>query len=81
MQFMKYGYVVGMNEITDKEITAAHIADIIGRQRLSLNLNVGLTAISNACVAGRFPAAWYNKMRVLCGERDIECPVELFNWR
>ena len=60
---------------------ARNIADAIGRQELARALDVGLTAVSNSVVAGRFPPAWFLCVQRYCREFDIECPPELFGMK
>lgn len=61
--------------------TAAGIIDAIGRATLAKHLNVKLTAISNAYVAGSFPASWFGETEALCRAAGIECPRRLFRFR
>lgn len=57
---------------------ALTFADAIGRRALASAAQVGLTAVSNAVVRGRFPAHWYLVAKALADERGVECPPSLF---
>ncbi|QDP64874.1 MAG: hypothetical protein Unbinned5081contig1001_31 [Prokaryotic dsDNA virus sp.] len=61
--------------------TSQDIAQQIGRKEISEALGVGIKAISNACVAGSFPASWYAEIKALCDERGIDCPLCAFNFK
>lgn len=61
--------------------TAAGIIDAIGRARMAERLDVTLTAISNAYVAGTFPASWFGETEALCREVGMDCPRHLFRFR
>lgn len=63
------------------ENTVSKIVDGIGRQAMSDRLGVGLTAISNAVVARRFPAAWYAVVLDMCRKEGLDCPMDAFNWK
>jgi hypothetical protein len=65
---------------TCRMITVEHICESIGRASLARRLGVGLTAISNACVAGVFPAKWFLIVSEMCQQADIECPSALFSF-
>lgn len=67
--------------IDAKKPTARQVAEQIGRQRLADELEVGLTAVSAAVVAGQFPARWFRVIERLAGEQGLELPDELFSWR
>ena len=56
-------------------------ARALGRKEMAQELGVGLTAISNAVVAGAFPAAWFNTLEALAKAKGIDCPRHLFAWR
>ncbi len=61
-------------------VTAAVICDLLGRKVMAAELGVGLTAVSNASVEGRFPAKWYVTVRRMCEAAGIECPENLFSF-
>ena len=61
--------------------TASDIIEGLGRKELAARLGVGLTAVSNASVSGRFPAAWFAVVSELCEVRGIECPTSAFNFK
>lgn len=69
-----------MEQITQPEITVASICATLGRQVVADAFQVGLTAVSNACVENRFPAKWYLTMRALCDEHGLACPNSLFTF-
>ena len=56
-------------------------ARAIGRKEMAQALGVGVTAISNAVVAGSFPAAWFDALEALAKAKGQECPRDLFAWR
>lgn len=60
--------------------TVEQICARLGRARLARALGVGLTAISNATVEGRFPAKWFLVVTTLCETDGIECPPSLFKF-
>jgi hypothetical protein len=57
------------------------ITDKIGPDTLARELGVTLHSVRHARTTGLFPASWYGPLLGLCAERDIECPLEAFNWR
>ena len=59
-------------------MTASEFADAIGRKTLADTFGVGLTAVSNAVVRGRFPSSWYVASCTLASEAGIQCPPDLF---
>lgn len=62
-------------------ITAPQFADAVGRRNIAEALNVGLTAVSNAVVRGRFPASWFVTCSALAVIAGVECPPGLFGMR
>lgn len=60
---------------------ASFIADTVGRAKIADACEVGLTAVSNAVVRGRFPASWYFPVRYLCDEAGIDCPLASFGMK
>lgn len=62
-------------------ITASDICDRLGRARLAAALGVGRTAVSNAAVAGRFPASWFMVIAGLCAESGLPCPDAVFAFK
>lgn len=61
--------------------TPEEIAGAVGRKELAERLGVGLTAVSNAVVAGAFPSSWYPVVSDLCRERNVACPLSAFKFR
>ncbi len=61
-------------------VTALEICDALGRKPMAEALGVGVTTISNAAVAGVFPAKWYRVVRAMCREVGCECPDDVFNF-
>lgn len=57
------------------------IADTLGRKEIATALDVGLTAVSNAVVKGRFPPSWYVVLLEMCRDASIDCPPELFQMK
>lgn len=62
------------------KVTASDICDALGRKAMSERLGVGLTAISQACVEGKFSARWFKIVRSMCSDAGIECPDHLFSF-
>lgn len=62
-------------------ITTHEIADAIGRKEMAEALGIGLTAVSNRVVEGKFPPSWFVIVKSLCDEKDIECPESLFGMK
>lgn len=60
--------------------TVAEILDILGRISVAAECDIGVTAISNACAANRFPAKWFLIIRQMCGDAGIDCPEGLFSF-
>jgi len=60
---------------------ASHLADALGRKRISETLGVGVTAVSNAVVRDKFPATWFLAVRELATAEGLECPPELFGMK
>lgn len=52
-------------------LTVAELCDRIGRKHLQRSLGVGRTAISNACIDGRFPAKWFRVVKGECEQRGL----------
>jgi hypothetical protein len=61
-------------------MTVQTICDVLGRRSIAARVRVGLPAVSNASVAGQFPARWYLAIRAMCDEAGIACPDELFSF-
>lgn len=59
-------------------ITTQQFADAVGRKKLAAILGVGLTAVSNAVVRGKFPPAWFKASELMAEEAGVACPPELF---
>lgn len=57
------------------------ICQAVGRKKIAARLGVGATAVSNAVVAGVFPASWFAVISDACKEAEVECPREAFNWK
>lgn len=62
-------------------ITAKYICDQIGRQRIASCFGVGVTTVSNAVVANKFSASWFDALEKMCIEEGILCPRDLFSFR
>lgn len=61
-------------------MSAAEVCDVLGRRNISLRVNRGLTAVSNAATEGMFPASWYLTIKAMCDAASIECPDRLFKF-
>lgn len=62
-------------------MTPHDLVTALGRSELTRLLGVGPTAISNAVVRGRFPAAWYVALADLAARQGLACPPALFHMR
>lgn len=60
---------------------ARTICDTLGRANIADALGVGLTAVSNAAVSGKFPASWFPAVREMCDAAGVDCPEELFRFK
>ena len=58
-----------------------HIADAVGRKEIAEATGVGISAVKNAIVRGRFPASWYLIVSELAARHGVECPPECFGMR
>ncbi|WP_319528963.1 hypothetical protein [uncultured Cohaesibacter sp.] len=61
--------------------TAKSIVADLGAKAVAARLGVGVTAVSNAVVAGSFPSAWWFELTAMGRERGLDVPVSLFRWR
>lgn len=57
------------------------ITDELGTRAIQDALDVSSHSVRYARTSGLFPASWYAPLLTLCNDRDIECPLEAFNWR
>lgn len=62
-------------------LTTLEIANAIGRKKMAEALGVGLTAVSNAVVAGKFPATWFVQLSNMCREKGIKIDPALFGMK
>lgn len=69
-----------MEQIDTPKITASDICDVLGRRAIADKIGVGMSAVSNASVDGRFPAKWFRAIQSMCSDAGIECPDRLFNF-
>ena len=69
-----------MTQPSTPSLTVSIICDSLGRQVMADRLRVGLTAISNACSANRFPAKWFITVRAMCVAAGIGVDEALFNF-
>jgi hypothetical protein len=60
---------------------AKDIAALIGQRRIAVALGIGVTAVNNAVVRGKFPAAWLPVIRQICATEGIACHESAFNFR
>jgi hypothetical protein len=76
LEFIIYELIVCMT-------TARDIVETLGRERVRLRLGVGRPALSNAISSGEFPASWYQIIKELAAEGDVETlvPLCLFRWK
>lgn len=61
-------------------LSVAAICEAVGRRRISVEIGVKATAVSNAVSNGKFPAHWFDVIERLCGEVGVECPRSLFSF-
>jgi hypothetical protein len=61
--------------------TAREIVDAIGRGEIASGLGVSPSSISDAVIAGVFPARWYLGLRDLGSRKGVVVPEALFHWR
>jgi hypothetical protein len=66
-------YAICMTTILD-------MCDALGRKEMGQRLGVKRAAIANAVSEGKFPPRWYVVLSRMCAEKDVPCPVELFNF-
>ena len=62
-------------------IKISDFVDALGRAEIAKATGVGLTAVSNAVVGGKFPSSWYAAIKNLAEHRGMECPEGLFKMR
>lgn len=62
-------------------INTSQFADAVGRREMATAVGVGMTAISNAVVRGRFPPAWFGACQDLAAGAGIDCPEPLFGMK
>lgn len=67
--------------MTSKPLNAQSLADALGRQTIADACGVGLTAVSNAVVRGRFPSSWFLAVQSLAAQSGLECPPALFRMK
>lgn len=60
---------------------AEQFAAAVGRRNIADAAGVGLTAVSNAVVRGRFPSSWFLICQELAEKAGVACPPELFGMR
>lgn len=61
-------------------LSVAAICEAVGRRRISAEIGVKATAVSNAVSNEKFPAHWFDVIERLCGEVGVECPRSLFTF-
>jgi len=59
----------------------SELARALGRKEMAEALGVGATAVSNAVVAKKFPASWFDALDDLAASKGVNCPRSLFAWR
>jgi hypothetical protein len=57
------------------------IAAQIGQRNIASALGIGVTAVNNAVVRGRFPATWFPVIRKMCEVEGIICSEDAFNFK
>lgn len=66
--------VLPMNKVSE-------ICETVGRDAIMQRLGVKKSAVSNAVIAGQFPASWYAEVRALCEGAQIDCPIDAFGFK
>lgn len=61
--------------------TTETLANALGRKVIANAVGVGLTAVSNGVVRGRFPASWYQGIKQECDRQGVQCPMDLFDFK
>lgn len=64
-------YFAYMSKVND-------IVDSVGRVKIRMHLDVGDTAISNACTKNMFPASWRDVLEELCDPLGIDTAAPEF---
>jgi hypothetical protein len=67
--------------MTHNPTPAEQLAEALGRKRIADAVGVGLTAVSNAVVRGRFPSSWYVSCIQIASDKGLACPPDLFGMR
>lgn len=67
--------------MTEQNITVKDIVAALTTKRICECVPVKNTAVSNAVVNNKFPAAWKYELDALAKERDVTIPDNLFNWK
>ena len=57
------------------------ITDALGADAICARLGVSQHSVRHARWAGAFPGNWYGRIKPMCDEIRIECPMAAFNWR
>jgi hypothetical protein len=61
--------------------SASSLANKLGRNKIASAVGVGLTAVSNATVSGKFPSSWFEIIEALCVSVGEDCPRKIFNFK
>lgn len=61
--------------------TVKQIVEAVGSEAIEEKLGVSEFAIRSAKRNGKFPGIWYGPLLDLCRDRDLECPLSVFNWK
>lgn len=64
-----------------QESTVAEIVERLGREAIMSRLGIKKSAISQACIAGRFPSSWFAVISSMCAEASVSCPMSLFTFK
>jgi len=70
-----------MDHASSHEPTVKEIVDVLGREAIMARLDIKKSAISQACIAGRFPSSWFAVISDMCAEAGIECRRSLFSFK
>lgn len=56
-------------------------AAAVGRKEIAKAAGVGMTAVSNAVIRGRFPSSWFLICQGLAERAGVDCPAGMFGMR
>ena len=69
-----------MEREASAQASITDLCDLLGRREIARRVARGVTAVGNAVADGKFPASWYLAIKLMCDERGVECPLQLFRF-